>query len=85
MPAKQAAEWTSSEAAALIGRRVRTRMAFSGVPAGTTATVVRVEPSSQGYTVALEWDLPGRATPLVDWFRRSEWERFIEMLPSSST
>lgn len=81
MPAKQAAEWTSSEAATLIGRRVRTRMAFSGVPADTTATVVRVDPGSRGYTVALEWDLTGRETPLVDWFRRSEWDRIIETLP----
>jgi hypothetical protein len=81
MPAIQQSEWAGAEAAALLGRRVRTKVAFSGVPAGTTATVVRVSPGSGGYRIALEWDLTGRAAPLVDWFRRAEWERFIEMLP----
>jgi hypothetical protein len=58
--------------------RVHTKVEFSGVPAGTPATVVRVDQCHGGHVVALEWDLSARAAPLVDWFRRSEWERFIE-------
>jgi hypothetical protein len=81
MRPRQPRDWTSGEAAALLGRRVRTKVAFSGVPAGTTATVVRVDCGHAGCTVALEWDLPARPTSLIDWFRRSEWERFIEMHP----
>lgn len=81
MPDAERDEWTSGEAAALLGCRVRTKVAFAAVAAGTTATVVSVSPGVQGYTVGLQWDLPGRATPLVDRFRRADWERFIERLP----
>ena len=76
--------WTEAEARALVGKRVRTTIEFSGVPAGTEATITRADPGSDGWTVGLTWDLedhkgPGRK-PLTDWFTRDEYERWIEEL-----
>ena len=45
------------EAVAQLGRRIRTEVEFSGVPAGTTGIVVRVDPAgTQGaYTIGIQW------------------------------
>ena len=64
-------------ARALVGTRVRTRVEFSGVPVGTAGQVVRADRSGDGYTLGVEWELTGRTKPLVDWFSRSEYERFL--------
>ena len=50
--------FTEAEARALVGRRVRTSIAFSGVPVGTAARVIQADRGRDGYTVALEWELP---------------------------
>lgn len=61
-----------------VGRRIRTLVEFSGVPRGTTGQVIQADPSGSGYTLAIQWELPEyRARPLVDWFSRSEYERFL--------
>ena len=61
-----------------IGRPVRTTVEFSGVPRGTRGRVIRADRANGGYTLGIEWDLPERrATPLVDWFTRGEYERFL--------
>ncbi len=61
-----------------IGRRIRTLAEFSGVPRGTIGQVIQADPSGPGYTLAIQWELPEhRARPLVDWFSRSEYERFL--------
>lgn len=73
----------SGEAArALIGRGVRTLVEFSGVPTGTTGKVIRADPTGDvdGYNVGIEWDMPQRHKPLVDWFSRDEYDRFLEEL-----
>lgn len=88
--------FTEQEARALVGKRVRTSIAFSGVPAGTAARVIQADRSRDGYTVALEWELPTDPArgyiggiagepvvviqggkPLVDWFTKDEFDRWI--------
>ncbi len=61
-----------------VGRRIRTLVEFSGVPRATTGQVIQADPTGPGYTLAIQWELPEhRARPLVDWFSRSEYERFL--------
>src|SRR5216117_647169 len=68
------------EAVALLGRRIRTQVEFSGVPAGTAGIVVRVDPGGTpgAYTVGIQWQLDGRQQPLIDWFTKSEHDRFLK-------
>ncbi|MCA1852854.1 MAG: hypothetical protein LC647_10790 [Beggiatoa sp.] len=70
------------DAQALLGRCIRTKVEFSGVPAGTAGTVTRTDKGSspEGYTVAIQWNLPDRPRPLVDWFTRDEYQSFLEDL-----
>lgn len=61
--------FTETEARALVGKRIRTLTAWSGVEKGTTGTVTRADPAGRtrdgmAYDVAIEWDLPS-APPAV--------------------
>jgi hypothetical protein len=65
------------QASKLVGQRIRTRIAWSGVPAGTTGRVVRADNSyteSGRHALVIRWDLPGRAKPLEDWFDEIEFQ-----------
>src|SRR5205809_5583379 len=68
------------EAVAQLGRRIRTQVGFSGVPAGTAGIVVRADPAGtqRAYTVGIQWQLGGRQQALVDWFTKSEYDRFLK-------
>lgn len=70
--------FTQQQAQALMGLRVRTQVEFSGVPAGTAGKVVRADEGAGGYTVGIQWELAGRDRPLVDWFDRAEFTRYLE-------
>jgi hypothetical protein len=60
--------FTQEEAQAKVGRRIRTRVAWSGVPEGTTGAVIRADPigrikppmgeAMEVFDVAIQWDLP---------------------------
>lgn len=50
--------FTESEARALVGKRIRTLTAWSGVEAGTTGTVTRADRAGAGWDVAITWNLP---------------------------
>ncbi|MCZ7625095.1 MAG: hypothetical protein M5R38_04025 [Candidatus Methylomirabilis sp.] len=64
---------------AKVGRRIKSLVEFSGVPKGTHGEVTRADQSGKGYTVAIQWELPERiGKPLVDWFTRDEYERYLE-------
>jgi hypothetical protein len=62
--------FSQAEAAALVGKRVRSLVDFSGVPRGTTGLVVRADPAGRSkspfgkpvevFSVAIQWDLPER-------------------------
>lgn len=72
--------FTEAEARALVGRRVRTKVNFSGVPAGTAARVTVADPGRVGWTVGLTWEMEAHGRPLTDWFSKAEFEKFIEEL-----
>ena len=67
--------FTKSEAERLVGKKIRTLVGFSGVPNGTTGTVIRADPAgrvkigddfTEEFDLAIEWDLPSPAhTPLA--------------------
>lgn len=73
---------TEAEALARIGKKIRTRREFSGVPVGTTGTVIRPFQFGDGtFGLDIQWDLPGRGRPLVDGFSKEEYEGFLEEVP----
>lgn len=56
--------------------KVMTKIAFSGVPKGTTGTAERDKRLWK-----ITWDLERRSTkPLVDWFSDSEFNQYLEIL-----
>jgi len=55
--------------------KIKTKVTFSGVPAGTTGNA---ELEKDGL-FKITWDLP-RSRPLVDWFTRSEFDRHLEVI-----
>lgn len=68
-----------SAALAKVGRRIKTLIEFSSVPRGTLGEITRADKSGEGYTMAIQWELPERrGKPLVDWFTKSEYERYLE-------
>lgn len=71
-------EFKEEQARIKIGKRIRTSVEFSGVPRGTAGTVTRYDCTGRpnAYTVGVSWDLE-RSTPLVDWFRKGEYDRFL--------
>lgn len=71
------------QAAKLVGRRIRTKIAWSGVPAGTTGRIVRADNSyteSGRLALVIRWDLPERCKPLEDWFDANEFQH-LEVIP----
>jgi hypothetical protein len=50
--------FTLEEARAKAGKRIQTLRAFSGVPEGTTGNVIESDRSGDGYSLAIQWDLP---------------------------
>jgi hypothetical protein len=76
--------FTEQEARRLVGQRIRSLIPFAGVPPGTEGQVKGADPSGGdpqlGWTVAIQWDLPRHSKPLVDWFSKDEYLRFLEMI-----
>jgi hypothetical protein len=70
-----------------VGKHVQTTVAFSGVPRNTKGIVVRADivcrrkmPHGEIielFDLAIQWNLPDRYTPLLDWFSQDEYERFL--------
>lgn len=71
------------QAAKLVGRCIKTRIAWSGVPAGTTGRIVRADNSyteSGRLALVIRWDLLERSKPLEDWFDVNAFQH-LEVLP----
>ena len=73
--------FTRAEARAKVGTRVRTRVAFAGVPQGAIGTITAVDPVIDGYDVEVAWGVPGRRTPWIDWCTKAEYEARLVELP----
>ena len=72
--------FTRAQAQAKVGTRVRTRVAFAGVPEGAVGTIISADRVIDGYDVQVAWGGSGRRTPWVDWLTKEEYEvRLIEM------
>jgi hypothetical protein len=72
-------DFTDVEVESKIGKKIRTNHEFSGVPLGTTGTVLRsYEYSDGGFGLEIQWDLKGRMKPLVDGFSKDEYDEFLE-------
>ena len=98
--------FTKDEAERRVGRRIRTLVGFSGVPKGTTGTVIRADSAgrvkvgdriAEEFDLAVQWDLPAvgpqvigagdiggypfvtirGGKPIVDWFTKDEYERYL--------
>jgi hypothetical protein len=78
----------------MLGRGIQSLVGFSGVPGGTTGRVIRADPVSHPfagggapaelYDLAIQWDLPNRGKPLVDWFTKDEYEKFLIELETNT-
>lgn len=73
--------FSQEEALGKVGHKIRTLIEFSGVPKGTTGVVL--EPNDRLVSLPIQWDLPERSygvypKPLVDWFTKDEYEKFLE-------
>ncbi len=75
-----------------IGKKIQTLVEFAGVPRGTTGRVIKSDAvnhsllrgtDSKLYDLAIEWDLNDRCKPLVDWFTKDEYERFLAELDTN--
>ena len=77
--------FTELEARAMIGRRVRTRVAWSGIPVGTTGRIVdtAVIASGNGWRIAIGWDLKSSERQMIGWFTRNDYELELEEVPVS--
>ena len=73
--------FNQQEAYSKIGKIIATLREFSGVPAGTKGKVIKQDDIGvklEKCSVAIEWQLPGREKPLVDWFTKGEYGRYLK-------
>lgn len=69
------------EAFSKIGKVVVSLREFSGVPEGTKGEVIGVDKLGklpEEWDVKIQWELPGRFNPLVDWFTKGEYEIYLK-------
>jgi hypothetical protein len=74
------------EANSKIGKKIRTLHEFSGVPEGTTGTVLNAYkvteyPPKNRYGLTIQWDLlnlDGIYQPILDGFSKDEYEQFLQ-------
>jgi len=67
------------EAARKLGRFVRSRCPLSFVKSGTFGRVVNLQQTFNGeYAVVVQWNVPFRYKPPLDWFTRNEYEALLE-------
>jgi hypothetical protein len=80
--------FSEEEALTKVGKRIQTGVEFSGVPRGSVGRVIRADRATGGFDLAIAWDLPSEVRafradptkPLVDWFTKDEYERFLDEL-----
>ena len=73
--------FTRAEAEAKVGTRVRTCVAFAGVPQGAIGTIIRVDHVIDGYDVEVAWGRSEGRPPWIDWVTKAEYEAHLMELP----
>jgi len=72
--------FTREEAEATVGRTIRSRVGFAGVPKGTVGHVEDIyhyEPENDGFDVIVKWDLPRRGQPVRDRFGKTTYDELL--------
>ena len=71
--------FSKDEAQSKLGRNIRTKVDFSGVPAGTKGFVYNYynHSGTKNYGVEIKWGLDQH---LVDGFSKDEYDQFLEEL-----
>ena len=86
--------FTREEAAEKQRVRVQTHVAIFDIPKGTCGVVVDAAVTDDGYSVAIAWqstpdwqhdhdrdaDLEPSPDPIIDWFTKNEYERYLTEL-----
>lgn len=72
--------FTQQQAAALVGRHVRARLHWSGIPGGAWGIITGATESPTGWGVVIDWNLPPPIKKLTDAvaFARADYERALE-------
>ena len=73
--------FSKQEASSKTGKNVVSLREFSGVPEGTKGKVLGADKMGrhpEEWDAKIQWDLPGRFKPLVDWFTKGEYERYLK-------
>ncbi len=71
--------FSEREALHRVGRFVRASGSLSFIEQGTVGRVVEAAPVFSGaYTVVVQWNVPCRYKPPLDWFSRNEYETLLE-------
>jgi hypothetical protein len=72
--------YTEAEATALVGRFVRARRHWSGIPGGAQGLVIRATPGSEGWQILISWNLPKEMKRQTDGLPvgRADFERVLE-------
>lgn len=73
--------FTRAEAQAKVGKRVRTRATFAGVPQGAIGTIIRADCVLDGYDVEVAWVWSGRRAPWIDWLTKEEYAACLIEMP----
>lgn len=77
-------DFLSEEAEDLIGKRIQSLIAFSGIPRGTKGTITEKYKSCFGHWgIGIAWDKPSAlgGKPITDGFSKDEFERFLVVIP----
>jgi hypothetical protein len=71
--------FNADEAYDQLGRRVRLREEFSGIPAGAIGIVIQAdEIHPDFFDLLVEWELPTAGKSAPTWFTQDEFERYLE-------
>ena len=73
--------FSQQEASSKIGKTIVSLREFSSVPEETKGEVIGIDKLGkipEEWDVKIQWDLPGRLNPLVDWFTKGEYERYLK-------
>ena len=67
--------FSRTEAETRLGRRVRTKFAIDGIPAGTTGYVMQIDEMERGgYELIVEWYVLVNGRHQHNWFGKNEYD-----------
>jgi len=68
--------FTKQEAQYKVGKTIQAKIELASVPEGTVGIVL--QPTDSLVSLPIQWELPDRLNhPLIDWFSKQDYERFL--------